>query len=162
MKAWEERPNEIATLLNPAFCGEILRRCLKEYEVTSVASMPYPLVFLTLPIVLHPRTRSNISSRQRQPLHTWLQSHQDLKVGFAERARQLVPVTNEALTFLLQVGAVTIEVSSGGLSIGNYRAKGADGDGEVADCFAKAKIVGRWFAHAGTPTTVYAMWGVTV
>jgi hypothetical protein len=32
---------------------------------------------------------------------------------------------------------------------------------EVRDCVRRAEFVGRWFAAAGTPTTVMALWGVT-
>lgn len=95
-------------------------------------------------------------------MHAWLSAHQDVRVGFAERARQLVPITKEAVTFLLQVGAVTIGEDAGmrpGPFVARRPKAGEFGD-EVADCFNKAIVVGRWFARAGTPTTIFTMWGV--
>ena len=32
MKIWSERPKEIAYLLNPAFCGEILYKAIEGYQ----------------------------------------------------------------------------------------------------------------------------------
>lgn len=64
---WEQRPLEIAYLLNPAFCGEIVRQCIPSYTSEARVGSTYTLTFLVLPIVLHSETRSAISPRQRQP-----------------------------------------------------------------------------------------------
>jgi len=161
MIRWEERPVEIANLFNPAFCGEILRRCISSYQQTNSLSLPYPLLFLVLPIILHRDTRERISPRQKLTLHAWLQRHPDLRIGFAERASELIPITKEALIFLLQVDAVRFDKQAGLISQ-PYRNVSIAGqsEGEIADCHRKADLVGRWFARAGTVTTIYAMWGV--
>ena len=161
MMHWEERPIEIANLLNPAFCGEILRRCIKSYQKTNSQNFPFPLIFLVLPIVLHRETRERILPRQRQSLHAWLQGHQDLKIGFAERASELVPVTREAIIFLLQSNTIKLDETAGLVNLPSKKVsiKGQE-QGEIADCYNKADLVGRWFARAGTITTIYAMWGV--
>lgn len=31
---------------------------------------------------------------------------------------------------------------------------------DVAEIFKKSAVVGRWFADAGTPESVYTMWGI--
>ncbi len=161
MIRWEERPVEIANLLNPAFCGEILRRCINTYQQSASSSFPYTLIFLVLPIILHRDTRERISPRQRLSLHAWLQIHQDLKIGFAERATEFIPITREALIFLLQVRAVSLKEQAS-LIAEPYKNAPVEGQnaGEIADCYRKADLVGRWFARAGTATNIYAMWGV--
>jgi hypothetical protein len=162
MLAWEDRPVEVANLLNPAFCAEVLRRCIREYEAQSSQRLPYPLVFLVLPILLHGKTRNHIFRRQRQTLHAWLHNYPDVRVGFGERARSLVPVTREALAFLLHAGAVQID-DQGALSSIQYkgrRSRPVQVEGDAEDCYGKAEIVGRWFARAGTTATIFAMWGV--
>src|SRR5258708_7959918 len=117
MMPWEKRPVEIASLLNPAFCAEILRLCVREYENIAYRPLPYPLIFLILPIILHSNTRKSIPFPNRTQLYVWLQSHQEAKVGFAERMRQLVPVTREALMFLLQLELFLINEEDAGLSV---------------------------------------------
>jgi len=154
---WEERPREIAYLLNPAFCGEILRNAIKEYNSHS-GPFPYVLAYLILPIVLHKKTRERIHSRSK--MHTFLQKNPDLKIGFAERARQLVTVTNESLTFLMQLGY--IELDDARLKATSKRTNKINIDTytEIYDCFQKALIVGRWFARSENTITVFTMWGV--
>lgn len=161
MLTWDDRPVEVANLLNPAFCGEVLRRCIRAYQSQASQRFPYPLLFLVLPILLHGNTRNQISRPQRQSLHAWLHEHPDTKVGFAERARSLVPVTREALAFLLHSGAVEVDdQGSVGSTYYERRSRTVQVDGDVADCYAKAEVVGRWFARAGTTATIFAMWGV--
>lgn len=160
MLTWEDRPVEMANLLNPAFCGEVLRRCIGAYEIQAAQPFPYPLIYLVLPIILPGKTRSHISPYQRR-LHAWLHANPEVKVGFADRARSLVPVTREALAFLLLANAVEVD-DQGSLSNARHtrRSLSVRIEGDVADCYDKAAIVGRWFARAGTTATIYAMWGV--
>lgn len=162
MIPWENRPVEIAYLLNPSFCGEIVRRCIKKYETINSMGFPYPLLFFILPIVLHRLTRESISPRQRSQLHVWLQNNQYVRVGFAERAKHLVSITKESVAFLLQLNSIIVD-DKANIKVNNYnptdQAKSIEA-AEVLDCYKKAEIVGRWFAKAGTPTNIYIMWGV--
>lgn len=159
MSPWETRPIEIAHLLNPAFCGEVLRRCIRSYNSAGPRQFPFPLVFLVLPIVLHSNTRESIPANTREHLHVWLQGHQNVRIGFAERARDMVPITKEAIAFLLQVRAVAVN-DLAGLRLTRYVARNITVNEEIADCYRKAEILGRWFARAGTPAIIYTMWGV--
>ena len=159
MLSWERRPIEIAHLLNPAFCGELIRRSIKTYNAAVPNQFSYPLVFLVLPIVLHSKTRESISPNTREQMHVWLQSHQDVHIGFVERARDLVPITRETITFLLQVGAIAIN-DRAGLRLAPYVPRTVPFNLEITDCYRKAEIIGRWFARAGSPSAIYTMWGV--
>lgn len=158
MIIWDRRPIEIASLLNPAFC-ETIRRCVDTYQQVGSQPFPFPLVYLILPIVLHKKTRETIVF-QRQ-LHVWLQSHEDVKIGFADRARQLLPITKEALLFLLQVGAIELDEQAR-ISVISYRRRvpQSQQEGEIRDCYKTADVIGRWFARAGNVTTIYALWGI--
>ena len=40
MTLWETRSTEVANLLNPAFCGELMLCCIKTYMETS--KKPFP------------------------------------------------------------------------------------------------------------------------
>jgi hypothetical protein len=160
MKQWKYRPIEEANLFNPAFCGELLRRAIGAYNNSVQNKFPYPLSYLVLPIVLHRPTREAIVLQNRQ-LHVWLQNNQSVRVGFAERTKSLIPISNEALKFLLQIKSISVDESAG-LNL-LTRAKAittAYGDEEIRDCFKKAALVGGWFARAGTASNIYTMWGI--
>ncbi|WP_371864947.1 three component ABC system middle component [Dictyobacter aurantiacus] len=157
--SWDRRPIEIASLLNPAFCGEVIRRCIVSFEEVESEPFPFPLVYLVLPIVLHTKTRETMRSERQ--LHVWLQSHEDMKIGFADRTRQLVPITKEAILFLLQVHAITFD-DQARLSTAHYRRRvpQSQKEGEIESCYKAAGVIGRWFARAGSVTTIYVLWGV--
>lgn len=160
MNRWENRPIEVANLLNPAFCGEILVRAIAQYQTTSQEPLPYALAFLVLPIVLHKRTREQIPAQARVQLHAWIQQHQNLRVGFADRASQMVPITNESIMFLLQLNQLSID-RQGRLATRTRRgARKVPTSEEIDDCYRKAQVVGRWFARAGASENVFTMWGV--
>ncbi|SER91008.1 three component ABC system middle component [Salisediminibacterium halotolerans] len=161
MKSWGNRPGEISHLLNPAFCGEIIRRTLIAYQQKSETNLEFPLIYLVLPITLHRETRERIELSSRNKMHVWLQANQDIRIGFSERAKQLVPITNEAIQFLLNQRALEIGVE-GDLRVTPYRRKKIEGysSGEIQDIMKKAEKVGKWFSSAGTTSTIFTMWGV--
>ena len=57
MRAWADRPPEVAALLNPAQLAAISAAAASQYERASRQAMPWPLAFLVAPLVLHRGTR---------------------------------------------------------------------------------------------------------
>ncbi|MHB1260087.1 MAG: three component ABC system middle component [Thermoplasmatota archaeon] len=160
MKSWNERPQEVAALLNPSFCGEIIRRATKAYLSESSEGMPYVEAFLVLPIVLHKRSRDLIKSTTKH-LHVWLTDNPHVRIGYADRAKDLVPYTAEALMFMLQAKALDVDLDAR-LLPGELKGKSpaSQKQGEVGECYKKAESVGIWFARAGSAKTVFTMMGV--
>jgi ABC-3C biological conflict system middle component len=62
MPPWNKRPAETANLLNPAFVGVLLRKAIDGYTAESEAGMPFELIFLVLPLSLHPPTAARLPS----------------------------------------------------------------------------------------------------
>jgi|SRR5271157_1232885 len=163
MSRWESRPQEEATLLNPAFCALILSLAVEDYARTLRDGMPFALAFLVLPIVLHKPTRDSLPQRTTRALSSWLDEHEDLRATFAERARALSPYVREALLFSLLHERLKL-TDQGHLIIGakergftSYVTAATD---EVKVCLTKAQFVGRWLTSAGNVPTIFALWGV--
>jgi len=92
----------------------------------------------------------------------WLQKHEYLLIGFAKRAEQLVPITNEAVELLLQSDFISI-TTSGELEFNIAKqtlSKSRFTDDEVKECITKSEHVAKWFAKAGKPGTIYVSLGV--
>jgi hypothetical protein len=162
MKPWQLRSPEVANLLNPAFCGNIIYKAVESYSDAVARPMPYPLVFILLPLILYRAARESINPRRRAGFQVWLNENQQLKVGFAARARHLVPFAREAVTFLLQSGALNL-TSDGGLAIAEplhrvRRSFAIHSDDE--DCLKKAVVLAKWLTAAGPAATVYVSLGV--
>ncbi|MFZ0913358.1 MAG: three component ABC system middle component [Candidatus Korobacteraceae bacterium] len=161
MKPWSKRPVEVATLLNPAFCALLLRECVKGFVQKNPEGIPYPLLALLLPIVLHKFTRELLPAKISTKMHPWLQEHQDVRIGFAQRCAALVPYYREATLFgctrallaFTEAGLITAP------PLGN-QPKLWGSHTEVAECLKQAHFVGRWFSGAGDVRTIYAMWGI--
>ena len=159
MEHTKKRPIEIITLLNPAFCGQTIRYCIRKYEKKNSLGMPYSLVFFVLPLVLHKETRDKIPSISRKPFHAWLNDNQTILIGLAERIKQLVPITKDSISFLVNCNAIKIENAR--LKVIEFNSKPFEITSlEIQDCFQKAETVGRWFASAGTTSTIYSILGV--
>ena len=162
LATWADQPLEEARLLNPAFLGALLWACASGHAQEK-GRLPYPLAFLALPIVLHRATRTVLPRGIRTSLPAWLGAHPRVLVGFQERAGALVPATKSALLFATSNGLISV-VDEGVRAAPRPRAMASferETTDEVRECLKKARFVGRWFAQAGSATTVMALWGVT-
>lgn len=166
MPPWNERPTEVANLLNPAFVGALLRKAVEGYTEESSDGMPFEMLFLVLPFCLHPATATRLPARAAStPLHAWLQrdENRDVLVTFPDRASALVPFVREALLFAAERGVLAVG-DDGRLRAGANALRGittyrTSGD-EVRDALRLSEFVGRWFALAGTTATVFTLLGV--
>ena len=158
MESWEERPNEVKNLLNPAFCGRLLFEAVKGYEENVKDAMPFPLVYLVLPLVLHKRTREKINCRTA--FINWVQSNPNVLIGFKRRTGDLVDITNLAVEFMLQTEYFQI-TEDGKLEIGNKKLSTTKSNNmDVKECLRKAKHVGKWFASNGRVDNIFIALGV--
>jgi hypothetical protein len=161
MQSWRNRPTEIAHLLNPAFCSLVLVNSVRGFVEEVAEGMPYPLIFLVLPVVLHKRTREALPASVATRMHPWLEDHQQVQVGFADRCTSVIDHTREAMIFaaarnLLQItNDARIKAPDR-----RFRRPPWPADSEPAVCLEKARFIGRWMANAGQPATLYAMWGI--
>jgi hypothetical protein len=154
---WRTRSMEERTLLNPAFCGELLHLAAVEY---GGAGLPFPLSFLVLPLVLHKKSREALPSIIRTSIPTWLQRHPEVKIGFDERVTQTAPITREAVAFLLAHQKLRIAAGGTLLPDGTVKHDHDPGSDEVKACIAKARFLGRWLQRSGTPATIFALFGI--
>lgn len=157
MEEWENRSQIAANLLNPAFCGEILRRTIAAYNNNEEnIKFPFSLLCLILPILLHKKTRENMPKRSNTYFHYWVDENEFLFIDFAYRVKELNPFTKESLMFLLSHNAAKIN-NDGKIEILNYRRKEPKGKSseEVISIFKKADLLGKWFRLTGNEQTIY-------
>jgi hypothetical protein len=166
MMTWEERPAEVANLLNPAFIGAVVARAAAGYQDEAGRAMPFPLVFIAIPLVLHRGTRERLPRDARTRMTSWLQQTPEARVGFAERTRDVTPFVREGFSFALAARGIRI-TPDGGVEVGtgiSVRRVLPEGDGDVVtdanECLRRATFIGKWLARAGTPSTVFALWGI--
>jgi hypothetical protein len=163
VRPWTERSPETAALFNPAFCGVLLYSAVKEYGARTERPMPYASVFLVLPIVLHRGTRASLPSTVASPFHSWVHANPTIRIGLAERVQAALPITREALLYLLNRDCIAVE--DGGLTVGSKRAKMTSKKvtsvADVREAVRASASLGRLLAGAGSTATLYIALGIT-
>ena len=160
MSRWEDRPFEVANLLNPAFCGVLVADCAAGFAETSQRPLPYPLPFIMLPAVLHRHTRELLPRTTRTRMHAWLQQSAQVRVRFAERCHNLLPQVREGIGFAAQHGTLRLCPGAALEVTDQYHGPPQRGAAEADTIRRKAVFAGKWFALAGDVHMIYAMWGV--
>lgn len=164
MTSWIERPQEVAHLLNPAFTGLSLMGAIQGHEKEGEVGMPFPLIFLILPIALHEPTLQSLPNRITSSMPAWLQENPDAMANLPERTRSFRSFTQESLRFMCARRMISIS-QNGLLGIGSApaptanRQKQAMGEAEFSAMTASA-FLGRWFARSGDAATIMTLWGV--
>lgn len=158
---WKDRPVLIANLLNPAFCGEIIRISILSFEKESKKTFPFALAFLILPFILHEKTRKLFPKMTSFKFYEWLEEQTQIRVGLQDRIKSMVPFTREALSFMLYYE--TLKISNNGelTVLANKKKPKADiNDDEIKDILTRAEFFGKWLSKMGSYSTVFAVIGV--
>lgn len=161
MRKWEKRSEEVANLLNPAFCGEVIRRFVLSYQTESQRACPFPLLFLVLPLILHRETREKLPNNIRTKFLDWLHMNETLKISFAERARKFTPLTKEAITFLLQLEALKFDDNACLYATSSTIKFPAYVRMEVNhQPLSSAVVLGKWLVHAPSVSSLFVLLGI--
>jgi hypothetical protein len=160
---WSERPAEEARNLNPAFCGELISRAVSEYFRIRQQPFGFALSFVVLPIALHKSTREQLPGNASAAFAGWVADRNPVLAEFPDRVRRLVPVTREALLFLIQHKVVRLDL--GGLSPGakpiGRSSRPPQVTDDVAEARSAASLLGRWFASEGSASSIMQGLGVS-
>ena len=157
MKVWSERSKEIAYLLNPAFCGEILYKAIEGYQ-SIYPIMPFSLIFLILPLMLYDKTFETFSMKISH-LSRWIQSKPEILYGLEYRIKDYKQLTQEAILFLINQNAIVL--CNGGFAVITQGKKKIQKNEKYLYHFSdKAYKFGIFLAKAGSPENVYMILGV--
>ena len=163
MQAWEQRPVEVANLLNPAFCAVLIRQAIYGYSMTISEGMPFSLSFLILPLILHENTRSSLPKiyNPKTKLHAWIHKYPEIKAGLPDRVKTLQPYSREAILFGLQRHVLRVG-DQGLFFIGQQKLKKLEWgkDSEPQICLKKSQLIGRLFSNTGDESMVYTVLGI--
>jgi hypothetical protein len=160
--SWSRRPEEEACNLNPAFCGELISRSTSEFHRLRGRPFNFGLAFVVLPIALHKRTRDELPGNASAAFLGWVAEHGPSLADLPDRIARLLPVTREALLFLVQHDV--LKVQEGGLVPGNHpirlTSKASPTTDDVDEARRAAALLGRWFAGQGLPSAILQGLGV--
>lgn len=161
---WAERAREEANLLNPSFLAVLIERLSTGHCERAAAGIPWPLIYLGIPVVLHKPTRDALPANVNTSMAAWTRAHPLLVGALPARAQSLRPLVSEALLFglarreFVREGATLLPPARRrrrppGLTL-------RDPTDDFRDCATRAAFFGRWCGDSGLPATVMALWGV--
>lgn len=159
LASWDKRSWVTAGMLNPAVIAAIIVSAAHMYEEHSGDPMPWELIFLAVPMAMHRDTRESLPSRVDSYAAKWVSENAGLHATFARRVSGMLPYAREGMRYGLRSGALAL-VDDGRLR-GNPGWKlHKERDKELSLIVGKAAFLGRWFAHTGSPATLFALFGV--
>ena len=160
--SWTERNTIVANLFNPAFCGEIIRACAKEYNKHTNSKFPYAYAFIILPIVLHEATRERMPRSVRTYFFVWVEKNDDLFFDFSKRTRSMVKYTKEALSFLLAHNKIEFNDNAEIIaSDERVRKINKEDYQEYNDILKKAEMLGKWLSSTSDVKSIYSFLRIT-
>src|SRR5690242_5984400 len=115
---YEDQSLSYFNLFNPAFCGQLMRICVSEYEYNSKQKMPFSLSFLILPLLLHKELRDTIEHNTN--LHTWTFENYHRLIDLNKITNERIDLTKSTLIYLLQTGSLIID-NDAKLGVLNYK-----------------------------------------
>lgn len=155
---WEDRPTNVANLLNPAFCGEVIRRCITEYQKINSVGLPFQLAFLVFPIILNKQIRESLPKTSGKNFVAWIEENQIIKKDLPNIIKNIVPYSQESIMFLMMYEIIRINEK------GNFevmtKSKTINDENEVTECYKKAELLGKLFAKAGTSQFIFINLGI--
>jgi hypothetical protein len=164
LEKWHDRPIEEANLFNPAFLCALVHEFLKDFVKAQTDGAPITLVVIAMTATLHRASRERLPNRTVTPLYAWLQENEDLLIGFASRAKNIVPYVKEAILF--GMATETLVAGKGhNLLPGAKKATFPKSfiemtTPETKSIIDRAKFMGRWLSNSGSEISVAAAWGV--
>ncbi len=156
MISLDRRPRLVAHFLNPALIAVIVAACAAEYERTKGERMPWILLFVATPLVLHGPSRRALPRDTRTHLSTWVARNPTIVAAFPERARGLIPSVGEGLRYGVRCGVLSLADQRVTTRFATRRVTG-----HLGEVVQAAGLVGRWLAKLDRPSTAYALLGVT-
>jgi len=142
--SWRRSP-EASALLNPVLSSElILTSCYWRHREDGLG-IPWPALFLVLPIALHPETRDAMPRDARITLAKWAVRNDTLVADMEARANAMADATRRGIRHGLRAGRLRLE---GAFMFDAARPKppAATWPKELSSSSKAAKMYGRWLA----------------
>jgi hypothetical protein len=158
---WESLPPDVASMFNPAFIGEIIRRTGQAYEEEAAKPMPFILAFLAVPLLIFSDTRNTLEARRHRQLHSWIQMHPEVRVQLALKARELAPYVRQAMAFAINYKSLQL-TEQGEISVlPRIKKRGVRVlPINSSDYMTKAGVLGKLFGRVDQDHNIFVMLGV--
>ncbi len=165
MKKWSERPKEIANLMNPAFCSLVITSSAMGYYEYNSSKICYPLILISLSLILNNNTRWKLPRTIRTSLPLWIQSNLSDTIGLLDMTEDIKQIVNEAIIwghthdlFSFNPGGL-IQPKSDFKRLTKSIPKS---NKYIIEFVNQSYLLGKWLAKSGSPNTVMQLWRISL
>lgn len=156
------RAHDIYAETNPAYCAAVLAQfCAShnEHQIGHSKRWGSPPV---LPIVLSEDLAETFDKCVKSTgLLVWLDRSPRIRVGLSGRVNATLPVSTEAIRFGCIAGLLRLE-GEGTIASSHRKLPAAVSSGVAGPALKRARLLGSWFAEAGSARAVMEAMGVSV
>lgn len=150
---------------NPAFCAYLLATFTSAYEEEKAISPEALLSYTALPLALSGDLAHTFNSTNKSTgLLEWLQRHPEIQIELSTRINASMDIVTEAIQYACFAQLLTLTKEGqlqSGIKVTNKAVIKRLGQENQA-AFKQARLLGVWFATAGTARTTLNMMGLTV
>ena len=155
---YSKKSSTYFNLYNPAFCSQLFRIVLDEFEDKSERKMPFSVAFLVLPILLNRELRESVEPNTN--FYTWAFENHFKLISFDKTTKNLIDITKSMLIFLLQTKSININKNAEIELIEKMSKTFLTSDLELREYYKKARYVGRLLSFADDVLTTFSVLGV--
>lgn len=154
--------HDIHAETNPAFCAAVLAQFCEAHHQYQEREPALVTAYLVLPIALSEDLAATFEGCNKSTgLLVWLERSPSVLAGLSGRANATLPITTEAIRFGCIAKLLRLE-ESGEMASMNMKIPRAVVAGVAGGAFKRARLLGGWFAGAGSARAVIEAMGVSV
>ncbi len=156
------RAHDIYAETNPAYCAAVLAQFCASHNEHRGRAPALAVAYLVLPIVLSEDLAQTFDKCVKSMgLLVWLDRSPRIRVGLSGRVNATLPVSTEAIRFGCIAGLLRLE-GEGTIASSHRKLPAAVSSGVAGPALKRARLLGSWFAEAGSARAVMEAMGVSV
>lgn len=154
--------HDIHAETNPAFCAAVLAQFCQAYHQHQQCQSSLPTAYLVLPVALSEDLAKTFEGCIKSTgLLVWLERSPSVLSDLSKRVNATLEVTTEAIQFGCIAGLLRFE-AEGEIASTNVKVPKVAIAGAVGSAFKRARLLGSWFAGAGSARAVMEAMRVSV
>lgn len=154
--------HDIFAETNPAYCAAVLAQFCETYGEHQGAAPAAATVYLVLPIVLSEDLAGTFDKCVKGTgLLVWLDRSSRVRDGFSGRVNATLAISTEAIRFGCVAGLLRLD-SEGSIASSHKKLPPVVSSGVAGAPLKRARLLGAWFAEAGSARAVMEALGVSV
>ena len=157
---------ETLRLLNPAFLATVIGHAATGYAEHRDQGLPFALVFIVPPLVLHKDTRVVLPKMITSKLPDWAHKNSAELAFLPDHARELQPAVRSAILVGAHFDIIQFDEDARVRASSQFNPTEAQKElkksDEVGEIMKKSQFIGRWLSVSGNQPTVLSILGVGI